>query len=80
MPKDTVVMKIQRELCHPKMRPKSFGTFEKRVCTIILGGLGNAFTRFSERRKRPGNEVNLITDEVKEIHQTTTRIKKERGW
>mgnify|MGYP000140971354 FL=1 len=38
VPGDTFALKIQRELS-PEMRPKSFGTFEKRVPDLNFSGL-----------------------------------------
>jgi len=39
-PRDAFILKIQRELLSPEIRPKSFGTFEKQAShTHILASL-----------------------------------------
>ena len=37
MPRDAFVLKIQRELCHPKYARNVFGTFEKRAPGHYVG-------------------------------------------
>ena len=61
MPRDAFVLKLQRELCHPKLARKNFGTFEKRAPGACFSKVPKLFGRIS------GNIILFVSSKLRPL-------------